>query len=151
MSNLLFRSFAGGEITPEMYGRLDTVKYQTGLAKALNFTVLPHGPAARRPGFRFIAEVRDSTQACKLIPFQFSSTQTAVLEFCDETVRMQIGGASLLETGVAISSIAGSTVNTSGAQTYTGAITLGADTALAAFRGSRYVIASSKEFLESKK
>ena len=59
--------------------------------------------------------MRDSTQACKLIPFQFSSTQTTVLEFCDETVRMQIGGATLLETGVAISSIAGSTVNTTGA------------------------------------
>lgn len=114
-SNLLFRSFAGGEITPEMYGRLDLTKYQTGLAKALNFTVLPHGPAARRPGFRFVAEVRDSTQACKLIPFQFSSTQTAVLEFCDETVRMQIGAASLLETGVAISSIVGPLVTTTGA------------------------------------
>ena len=111
-SNLLFRSWAGGEITPEMYGRLDTVKYQTGLAKALNFTILPHGPAARRPGFRFIAEVRDSTQACKLIPFQFSSTQTAVLEFCDETVRMQIGAGTLLETAAAITSIVGPIVTT---------------------------------------
>ena len=26
----LFQSFAGGEITPEMYGRLDLVKFQTG-------------------------------------------------------------------------------------------------------------------------
>jgi hypothetical protein len=117
-SNLLFRSFAGGEITPEMYGRLDLAKYQTGLAKALNFTILPHGPAARRPGFKFIAEVRDSTQACKLIPFQFSSTQTAVLEFCDETVRMQIGAASLLEPAAAIASIVGSLVTTTGAHGY---------------------------------
>ena len=51
----LLRSFAGGEITPELYGRLDLTKYQTGLALARNFTTLPHGPATRRPGFRFHA------------------------------------------------------------------------------------------------
>ena len=27
-----FRSFAGGEITPEMFGRIDDAKYQSGLA-----------------------------------------------------------------------------------------------------------------------
>lgn len=110
----MFRSFAGGEITPEMYGRIDLSKWQTGLAKCLNFTILPHGPAARRPGFKFIAEVHDSTQACKLIPFQFSSTQTAVLEFCDETVRMKIGAASLLESSKAIVSIVGNLVTVTG-------------------------------------
>lgn len=114
-SNLLFRSFAGGEITPEMYGRLDLTKYQTGLALARNFVILPHGPAARRPGTQFIAEVRDSTQAVKLIPFAFSATQTAVLEFADETVRMQIAGEALLEADVPITSIVGSTVTTTGA------------------------------------
>jgi hypothetical protein len=40
-----FRSMAGGEITPEMYGRIDDVRYQTGLALCRNFVTLPHGPA----------------------------------------------------------------------------------------------------------
>lgn len=106
----LHRSFAGGEITPEMLGRLDTSKYQTGLDTCRNFTILPHGPASRRPGFRYVAEVKDSTQAVRLIPFAFSADQTAVLEFSDEAVRFHIGGQQLLETALAVVSIAGSTV-----------------------------------------
>ena len=44
----LLRSFAGGEIAPEMYGRIDLDKMQTGLARVENFEILPHGPARRR-------------------------------------------------------------------------------------------------------
>jgi len=114
----LLRSFAGGEITPELAGRLDLVKYQTGLSLARNFVTLPHGPAARRSGFEFINEARLSTSAVRLMPFSFSATQTAVLEFGDLYIRFHIGGGTLIEATVAISSIAGSTVNTTGAHGY---------------------------------
>lgn len=106
----LLRSFAGGEITPELYGRLDLGKFQTGLAKALNFLVLPHGPATRRPGTRFIIEARDSTRRVRLIPFAFNSTQTAVLEFGHLYIRFHIAGATLLEANKTVTSIVGSTV-----------------------------------------
>ena len=42
----LARSFGGGELTPEFFGRIDDAKFQTGLATCRNFLVLPHGPAA---------------------------------------------------------------------------------------------------------
>lgn len=96
----LLRSFAGGEITPELAGRLDLTKYQTGLALARNFITLPHGPAARRPGFEFIRAAGDSTHPVRLIPFTFSADQTAVLEFGHEYIRFHIGGATLLDGGV---------------------------------------------------
>jgi hypothetical protein len=73
MMKTLFRSFAGGEVTPELYGRLDLVKWQTGLALVRNFTILPHGPATRRPGLRFCTEARDSTTSSRRIPFHFNS------------------------------------------------------------------------------
>lgn len=92
----LLRSFAGGEITPELAGRLDLVKYQTGLSLARNFITLPHGPATRRPGFEFIRAAGDSTKAVRLIPFTFSADQTAVLEFGHQYVRFHIGAATLL-------------------------------------------------------
>ncbi|MEN9904248.1 MAG: hypothetical protein RLZZ555_813, partial [Pseudomonadota bacterium] len=117
-TKFLLRSFAGGEITPELAGRLDLVKYQTGLALARNFITLPHGPAARRPGFEFINEAKDSTQAVRLIPFAFSASQTAVLEFGHQYIRFHIDGGTLLEATKAIASIAGSTVNTTGAHGY---------------------------------
>ena len=37
----LSRSFGGGELTPEFYGRIDDAKFQTGLATCRNFLVLP--------------------------------------------------------------------------------------------------------------
>jgi hypothetical protein len=115
----LLRSFAGGEITPELYGRLDLTKYQTGLALARNFTTLPHGPATRRPGFRFIGEGRDSTRKTRLIPFSYSADQTAVLEFAHLMLRVFINGQLLLDgTTATISSIVGSTVTTTSSHGY---------------------------------
>ena len=98
----LLRSFAGGEITPELAGRLDLVKFQTGLALARNFITLPHGPAVRRPGFEFIRAAGNSTQAVRLIPVTFSADQTAVLEFGHLYIRFHINGATLLDPGTGL-------------------------------------------------
>lgn len=106
----LLRSFAGGEVTPELYGRIDITKYQTGLARCLNFTTLPHGPASRRPGFKYCVESRNSTKRVRLIPFSFAADQTVVLEFGDQYIRFLIAGQALLEASKAIVSIVGSTV-----------------------------------------
>lgn len=106
----LLRSFAGGEITPELYGRLDLTKYQTGLAKALNFQILPHGPAARRPGFEYVIETRDSTRKARLVPFSYSADQTIVLEFGHLYIRFHTNSDTLVEATKAIVSIVGSTV-----------------------------------------
>jgi hypothetical protein len=114
----LHRSFAGGEIAPELYGRLDLVKYQTALALCRNFTTLPHGPATRRPGFKYVVEARDSTKKVRVIPFSYSADQTVVLEFSDQAIRFIVNGAALLEANVAISSIVGSAVTTGAAHGY---------------------------------
>lgn len=104
-SRALLRSFAGGEITPELYGRVDLSKYQTGLAKCLNFRVLPHGPAQRRPGLKFINQVKDSARPVRIIPFAFSADQTVVLEFGHQYIRFHPNGQTLLEANVAVVSI----------------------------------------------
>lgn len=114
----LLRSFAGGEITPELAGRLDLTKYQTGLALARNFITLPHGPAARRPGFEYVNAAFNSNEPVRLIPFQFSADQSAVLEFGNQYVRFHINGGTLLEPAVGIAGIAGSTVTTAPAHGY---------------------------------
>jgi len=53
------RSFGGGEIAPEMLGRIDLNHYQTGLETCKNFYPLPHGPAVNRPGLQFVKEVKN--------------------------------------------------------------------------------------------
>lgn len=116
----LLRSFAGGEITPELAGRLDLTKYQTGLALARNFITLPHGPAARRPGFEFINEVGDDGHKVRLIPFSFSASQTAVIEIGHLYIRFHINGSTLLAPGIFIDTIVGSTITTMGNHGMTG-------------------------------
>lgn len=76
------RSFAGGQVTAEFFGRGDEVKFQTGLAFCLNFITLPHGPARNRPGSQFCAATRDSgSGTARKLPFTFSTTQTHTIEF----------------------------------------------------------------------
>lgn len=99
------RSFAGGEITPELFARLDLAKNQTGLAKALNFELLAHGPAANRAGWEYVLEVKDSTKHVALIPFSFNTQQTFILEFGDLYVRFHSAGGTLLETALNITAV----------------------------------------------
>lgn len=104
------RSFAGGEIAPELYGRMDLEKFQTGLALCENFIALPYGPAQNRPGFAFVNRVKDSTRRVRLIPFSFSAQETVILEFGHLYVRFHTNGGTILEGAKAVTSIAGSTV-----------------------------------------
>ncbi len=90
------RSFAGGELSPEMFGRIDDQKFQTGAAKMRNFIALPQGPAVNRPGTQFVREVKDSTKKTRLIPFTYSTTQTMVLEFGEGYIRFHTQGETLL-------------------------------------------------------
>jgi len=77
---ILNRSFSGGEITPELFGRLELSKVQEALALCLNFITLPHGPVVNRPGTEFVEEVKNSANATRLIPFSYSNTQTFAIQ-----------------------------------------------------------------------
>jgi hypothetical protein len=52
-------SFSGGEMSPDMFGRIDDGKYQSGVAKCRNFIARPQGPAENRAGFAFLIEVNN--------------------------------------------------------------------------------------------
>ena len=94
---ILQRSFSGGEMSPEMFGRIDDAKYQAGLAKCRNFIVKPQGPAENRPGFAFVREVKDSTKRVRLIPFARSTTQTMVIEVGAGYFRFHTAGGTLMD------------------------------------------------------
>ena len=81
-------NFTGGELSPRLDGRNDLTKYSSGCKTLENFIVYPHGAAARRPGTNFISEVKTSAKKTRLIPFEFSTTQTYILEFGDQYIRI---------------------------------------------------------------
>ncbi len=105
MSSIIQRSFAGGEIAPALYARADTTKYATGLRTLRNFLLMRHGGAQNRPGSEFVCEVKDSSKEVRLIPFIFNSTQTYMLEFGDQYMRVIRSGVQSTLTSQAITGI----------------------------------------------
>lgn len=55
-------SFAGGEIGPSLYGRIDMAKYQVALRKCDNFIVRQYGGVENRPGTRFVGAAKYPNQ-----------------------------------------------------------------------------------------
>ncbi|MDR1351517.1 MAG: hypothetical protein LBJ59_12225 [Zoogloeaceae bacterium] len=93
----LQRSFSGGEVSPEMFGRLDDAKYQSGLAVCRNFIVKPQGPIENRPGLGLVREVKDSDDRVRLISFTYSTMQTMIIELGAGYFRFHTQGATLLD------------------------------------------------------
>ncbi len=98
-------NFTGGELSPRLDGRTDLTKYSSGCSTLENLVVYPHGSAARRPGSTFIAEVADSDNKTRLIPFEFSTTQTYMLEFSNLKMRVYKDKGSVLEGDKTITGI----------------------------------------------
>lgn len=92
-----FSSFTAGEISPRLEGRIGIEKYREGLSEMLNMVVMPHGGLTRRPGTEFLGEVKSSAVKSRLIPFQFKTSDTYILEFGDQIMRVYRNGLQVLD------------------------------------------------------
>ena len=92
-------NFTAGELSPRLDGRNDLAKYSAGCATVENMVIYPHGAAARRPGTTFIAEVKSSSAKTRLIPFEFSTTQTYILELGNQYMRFYRDNGQILSGG----------------------------------------------------
>ncbi len=57
---------------------------------------MPQGGVKRRPGTEFLGEVKSSSVKTRLIPFQFKTSDTYILEFGDSIMRVYRNGAQVL-------------------------------------------------------
>jgi hypothetical protein len=89
-------SFTAGEISPRLEGRVNLEKYREGLSDLTNMVVHPHGGVTRRPGTEFLGEVKNSANYTRLIPFQFKTSDTYILEFGDQYMRVYRNGLQVL-------------------------------------------------------
>jgi len=83
-----FSAFTAGEISPRLEGRTNLEKYSQGLSDLTNMVVMPHGGVTRRPGTEYLGEVKSSSVKTRLIPFQFKTSDTYILEFGDQIMRV---------------------------------------------------------------
>jgi hypothetical protein len=89
---------SSGEISPQLYGRVDVTKYANSVATLENMYVKDFGGMFRRPGTYYVNAVKDSSKATRLIPFQFSTTQAYIIEVGDQYMRFYMNNG-LIETG----------------------------------------------------
>lgn len=96
-------NFTAGELSPLLDLRFDFNKYANGVKALENYIVLPQGGVRRRPGTRFVKEVKDSSRAVCLIPFEFSTEQAYILEFGHHYIRFYMNaGQILFESGLPV-------------------------------------------------
>ena len=98
-------NFTGGELSPRLDGRNDLTKYSSGCTKLENFIIYPHGAAARRSGTNFAAEVANSANKTRLMPFEFSTSQTYMLEFSNLKIRVYKDSSTVFEGNKTITAI----------------------------------------------
>ena len=103
--SLIQASFAGGELAPALWGRVDLAKYHVGAKTLRNFFVNASGGASNRPGTAFVGRVKDGGHPVRLIPFQFSTLQTYVLEFGHTYMRVVMDGGHVLEPAFSVTAI----------------------------------------------
>lgn len=105
MAKVIQTSFSAGEVSPSLWGRVDLAKYKVGAATMRNFFVDYRGGASNRPGTKFVGRANNDSTAVRLIPFQFSTIQTYVLEFSNLAIRFISSGAYVLEANKNITGV----------------------------------------------
>ena len=98
-------NFTAGELSPRLDGRNDLAKYSAGCATVENMVIYPHGAAARRPGTQYVAEVKTSANSTRIIPFEFNTEQTYVLELGNLYMRFYRNNGQILEGNKTITAI----------------------------------------------
>lgn len=99
-------SFAGGEMSPSTYSRVDLAKFAQGASKIDNYFVEAEGGISVRMGSIYARPVKDITKKTRLIEFVYNEEQSYALEFGDQYMRIFVeGGILVYQTPQTISAI----------------------------------------------
>lgn len=92
--NISINAFNTGELSPLMNSRSDVTQYKTGAKTLENMIVRSQGPIQRRPGTKYISEVKDSTDPVRLISFEYPP-YSYIIEAGDDYFRFYRNGAQI--------------------------------------------------------
>jgi len=87
MLDIITNSFNAGEWSPLLDGRSDLEKFYSACRLLDNFIPTRYGPAERRPGLYYVAELKDSSKKARLLPFKYSTVQAYIIEAGNEYMR----------------------------------------------------------------
>lgn len=98
--NVIQSSFSIGELSPNLFARVDFQKYKSGCATLRNFFVDYRSGASTRTGTEFIRPAL--TQKVRLVRFQQSNNVTYILEFGHQYIRFITQGGSVVNPSTPI-------------------------------------------------
>ena len=96
MTKVIQSNLSGGEVSDAIAARVDIDKYKSSVYKAENFFVQVHGGLTNRPGLEYVSPAKTPSTSVRLIPFEFNTTQTYILEFGDLYMRVYKDGGQVL-------------------------------------------------------
>lgn len=89
-------SWTGGEISPSLYSRVDTVDYHTWLHTAQNMFIHAQGGVSNRPGTRLQGKSKNGG-ACRIFPFVITEAESYVVEAGAHYLRFYTSGGRVLD------------------------------------------------------
>ncbi|MCU7888900.1 MAG: hypothetical protein KZQ59_12300 [Candidatus Thiodiazotropha sp. (ex Lucinoma aequizonata)] len=92
--------FNAGELSPLLAARLDFDKFNNGCETLENFIPKVQGPITKRPGTRYVTSTKYPDRLTRLVPFQFSNTQSYILEMGDLYLRVYRNGGQIVKNNV---------------------------------------------------
>lgn len=78
-ATVVLNAFNAGELSPQIEGRTDVLRYYHGCRTLENMVPLPHGGAMKRSGGYYIADANLASNI-RIIPFEYSVTQAYIIE-----------------------------------------------------------------------
>tara|TARA_R110000822_G_scaffold274036_3_gene396387 strand:+ start:1117 stop:3906 length:2790 start_codon:yes stop_codon:yes gene_type:complete len=96
MTKVIQSNLSGGEVSDAIAARVDIDKYKSAVYKAENFFVQVQGGLTNRPGLEYVAPAKTPSTAVRLIPFEFNTSQTYILEFGNLYMRVYKDGGQVL-------------------------------------------------------
>lgn len=110
VTSVIQPSFASGEVSKTLFGRVDLAKYRSGVELGFNMFVDYRGGLSNRAGTKYILQAYKSTAAVRLIEFKFGNNQNYMLEFGDFYMRIIQYGEMLNEAAKVVTGVAGNPV-----------------------------------------
>jgi hypothetical protein len=104
---VILTSFGAGEISPNLFARVDLDKYHVGAALLLNFFVDYRGGASTRAGTKFLGRpgLAAGKTAVQLKKFDFSTIQSYLLIFTHQKLRFLANQQFLSDATLVVSGV----------------------------------------------
>lgn len=100
MVKLIQPSMAGGEVSVPIGARVDLSKRAIAVELAENFVSKFEGGMDSRPGQKFVCRAKPGSAAHRLIPFEFNTDQTFVIELGNQYARIIANGLQVVDTSL---------------------------------------------------